>query len=212
MNSKSNKLPACICRIALAFVFAVLFAFSAYAANVTIGWDPNEEPDLEGYKVYRNLGSPGPPYNNRTTLPEANLADPLNPLVTLTGLEENQKYFLAVTAYDTDGNESRYSDDVCVQVVDSAITMCSSSAGAGSGRDGGGGGGAGCFIAAVALQTTLAIAGPFFPSQPADTPFAVVFMLLILFFYAAGVARAVLLKAKGKIKQASGFKFKVHGC
>jgi hypothetical protein len=79
MNSKSTKLPACIYWFVLVPVFIVFVYCSSYAVNVTLGWDPNDEPDLEGYKVYRNIGSPGPPYKHHTTVPETQLADPVNP-------------------------------------------------------------------------------------------------------------------------------------
>ena len=106
MNRKSNKLPVCTYWYVLVLVFTVLVYCPSYAVNVTFGWDPNDEPDLEGYRVYRNVGSPGPPYKYRTTLQEKNLDDPLNPMVTLTGLKEDTQYYVALTAYNTDGNES----------------------------------------------------------------------------------------------------------
>ena len=164
MNRKSNKLPACIYWFALALVFAGFVYSPSYAVNVTFGWDPNDEPDLEGYKVHRNIGSPGPPYKYRTTLQEKKLADPLNPMVTITGLKEGTKYYVALTAYDADGNESSYSDDVCVQVVDSAIEMCSSSSGStpsSSSSSGGGGGGGVCFISTTCAQTSNSLSSTY---------------------------------------------------
>jgi len=158
MNSKSNILPACICRFALVAVISFCFLAPSFAYNVTIGWDPNDEPDLDGYAVYYNIGSPGPPYKHSKDFPENKLADPLNPTATITGLKESTKYYVAVTAYDTEGNESRYSDDVCVQIVDSALDVCSSSSGStpssSSSSGGGGGGGGGCFISTTCAQTS----------------------------------------------------------
>jgi hypothetical protein len=180
MKSKSRKLPACSYGSALLLVFAVFLSSPSYAVNVTFGWDPNDEPDLEGYKVYRNIGSPGPPYKYRTTLQENKLADPLNPMVTLTGLKEDTKYYVALTAYDNDGNESSYSDDVCVQVVDSAIEVCSSSSGStpSSSSSSGGGGGSGggvCFISTTCAHT---------PNSPSSThPYliaSVAFLFILL--------------------------------
>ena len=139
MKSKSQHLPGCICRFALTAVFSLCITIPSYAVNVTFGWDPNDEPDLEGYKVYRNIESPGPPYKYHTKLPEKNLADPLNPMATLTGLKEDTKYYVALTAYNTEGNESRYSDDVCVQIIDSAIELCGSSSSVKSSSGSGGG-------------------------------------------------------------------------
>jgi hypothetical protein len=152
MKSKSHSLPACICRFALVFVLLLFFYSPSFAKNITVGWDPNDEPDLGGYIVYRNTGSPGPPYEYSDDLPEEDLANPLNPMVTLTGLQKNVKYYVAVTAYDTDGNESGSSNDVCVQIINSATSVCSSRT---SSSGGGGGGGSSCFINSVAVLLRL---------------------------------------------------------
>jgi hypothetical protein len=149
---------------ALCYAFVFLFlALSAVplpvadAAQVTLGWDSNSEPDLEGYVIYRNAGSPGPPYDYTNTLPEDDLTDPLHPKVTLTGLNEDQEYYIALTAYDTEGVESSFSNDVCVEVVDGSVGVCAnstnsvssnsnnSSNGSNSSNSGGGSSGA-CFI------------------------------------------------------------------
>jgi hypothetical protein len=125
----------------------------ANAKTVTLGWDSNDEPDLEGYVIYRNTNSPGPPYKYSDTLPEDDLADPLNPQAKLTGLQEGKEYYIALTAYNTEGVESSYSNDICVQVVDSAIELCSASsspsATTSSSVGGGGDGSAVCFISAA---------------------------------------------------------------
>jgi hypothetical protein len=123
---------------------------AALAADVTLAWDSNDEPDVEGYVVYRNTGASGPPYSYSDDLPETELANPLRPAVTMTGLKENTPYYFAVTAYDAEGNESDFSDELCVEIVENSIRACSASTNpapdpvsAGSG----GGGGSACFIA-----------------------------------------------------------------
>ena len=155
MDRKSKCISALFCLL----VFTVLLIISLYpspslAKTVTLGWDPNPEPDLDGYVVYRNVGSPGPPYKYSDTLPEDELADPLNPIITLTGLSDKKEYYIAVTAYDTQGNESDFSDDVCVEIVNSVINNCSASLSpnGGSSKSGGGGGG-GCFISSAADES-----------------------------------------------------------
>jgi hypothetical protein len=100
---------------------------AADAAQVTLGWDSNSEPDLEGYVIYRNTGSPGPPYDYTDTLPEDDLTDPLHPKVTLTGLKKGQEYYIALTAYNTEGVESSFSNDVCVEVADGSVGVCANS-------------------------------------------------------------------------------------
>jgi hypothetical protein len=139
---------------------AMLFALCALplpvadAAEVTLGWDSNPEPDLEGYVVYRNVGSPGPPYDYSDTLPEDDLADPLHPKATLTGLQEGNEYYIALTAYNSDGDESGFSNNVCVEVINGAIQACSASvtpiaSTVSSSGGGNGSGGAACFISSA---------------------------------------------------------------
>jgi hypothetical protein len=128
---------------------------AALAADITLAWDANDEPDVEGYVVYRNTGSSGPPYSYSDDLPENELANPLRPAVTMTGLRENIKYYLSVTAYDTEGNESDFSDELCVQIIDNSIGSCSAATNPapapGSASTGSsGGGGSACFIATAA--------------------------------------------------------------
>jgi hypothetical protein len=135
---------------------ALLFAICANAKTVTLGWDSNDEPDLEGYVIYRNTNSPGPPYSHSDTLPEDELADPLYPEVKLTGLQEGNEYYIALTAYNNKGVESSYSNDICVEVVNDAVELCSTSASspATTSSIGGGGSSAGCFISAASNNSS----------------------------------------------------------
>ena len=185
MDRKSNITSFLLClAIFLAVLFSPLYPSLCLAKKVTLGWDANTEPDLEGYVVYRNVGSPGPPYKYSDTLPEDDLANPLNPMVTMTGLNEHTEYYVAVTAYDTDENESNYSGEVCVEIIDSAIEVCSSSSSGSSSSSSGGG----CFISTSNLKISNPIFGPFFMFQPVETFFAILFLLLI------GAAKSILSK------------------
>jgi hypothetical protein len=119
----------------------------ASAADVTLAWDPNNEPDLGGYLMYYGAYSSGP-YNGNTALngpspivvPLSSLADPSAPWLTIHGLEDGTYYFTA-TAYDTRGYESNLSNEVAARIVDGKVTVVTSS------EDRGGGGG--CFISAA---------------------------------------------------------------
>jgi len=137
-------------------LFAVLLP-AAQAVEVTLGWDSNPEPDLEGYVIYRNTGYPGPPYYYSDTLPEDELTDPLHPKATLTELREGVMYFIALTAYNTDGVESRFSNPVCVEVVNGAIETCSISLyRVASSRSGSGGSnGSACFISSSSGESSM---------------------------------------------------------
>ena len=130
------------------FLFPLLFFFGvtqSYALDVTLGWDANTEPHVVGYKVYYKTGSSGPPYNGTgaaqgsspVTVPIGDLADSDNPEYRLSGLSDSEVSFFVVTAYDTEGLESGYSNEVPPAAPPS-----------GRGTEDGGGG---CFVATAAF-------------------------------------------------------------
>ena len=122
----------------LFFICMVSTAFGS--REVTISWNPNTEEDLEGYAVYLQEEALGPPFEFLAALPVDEMMDPETPTVTLTELEPGSQYYVAVTAYDSQGDESAFSDDLCIQVLESSILQCAS-ASAGNGGGGGNGGG-----------------------------------------------------------------------
>lgn len=153
MDRRSNFPLLLFCLVLPAFFLSPAFPSLCLAKNVTLGWDANPEPDLEGYVIYRNAGSPGPPFKYDDELPEDDLINPLHPQLTITGLNEHTQYYIAVTAYDAQGNESYFSDQLCVEIVDSLIESCGvilSNPGGSGESSGAGGGGAGCFIGSAA--------------------------------------------------------------
>ena len=143
----------------LFFLIVLLAADLASAADVTLAWDSNQESDLEGYGVYFNMGTSGPPYNLFGYITTGELTNPSNPAFTVTGLEKGARYYFAVTAYDTEGNESYFSNSVCAEVGDVIVPCSNTDVGSGgSGSSGGSGGGAGCFI-----ETASTDSAPFNP-------------------------------------------------
>jgi fibronectin type 3 domain-containing protein len=72
--------------------------------TATLSWDASE-PDLKGYKIYLATasGEYGAPI---ATVP----IDITN--YTVTGLETGTTYFFVVTAYDSNGTESSFSNEV----------------------------------------------------------------------------------------------------
>jgi hypothetical protein len=112
---------------------------SAY--EKTLAWDANDEPDLEGYILYSRVGDPCPPYNYIDTYPEDELANPLLPMVEVTNLEDNTIYYFVVTAYDTYGYESDYSNIIYLNNGQWGNANCSSIQAISNSGGGGGGGG-----------------------------------------------------------------------
>jgi hypothetical protein len=120
--------------------FITLSTSLTYSYGLTFAWDSNTEPDLEGYRLYSREGNPCPPYDLVDTYPENELANPLNPMVEIDGLEPNVKYYFVVAAYDTAGNESDFSKIISVINRQWEYANCSSRS---SSRGSGGGGGSG---------------------------------------------------------------------
>lgn len=85
----------------------VFLADFAYAESVRISWDSNSESDLEGYVVYYGTVS-----HSYTQSIDVGLTTD----VDITDLSAETAYFFAVTAYDTSGNESDYSEEVSVYI------------------------------------------------------------------------------------------------
>lgn len=83
-------------------IFVLITSF-AHADSVTLAWDANTEPDLAGYKIYWGFKSREYP----------NVVDVGNVTEhTITTIPAWVLVFYAATAYDTDGNESGYSEEI----------------------------------------------------------------------------------------------------
>jgi len=84
-----------------------IYRSSADAAQVTLAWDPNMEPDLAGYRIYVGYMSRDYDYfmdaGNHTSC-------------VVSGLEQDQMYYFAVTAYDTENLESDFSNEVMATI------------------------------------------------------------------------------------------------
>jgi len=88
--------------VLLIFFFLVISG-NAYSGSVTLRWDENSETDLSGYNLYygkssRSYGSPVPVGK------ETNY--------TVDNLDENVRYYFALTATDYSGNESGLSNEI----------------------------------------------------------------------------------------------------
>ncbi len=86
----------------------VLFLFSqtVYSLDVTLAWDANNEEDLAGYRVfYRQEGQS---YNYSQPAWEGT-----ETTCTMYNLDDNTTYCFVARAFDTSGNESGDSNEVC---------------------------------------------------------------------------------------------------
>ncbi len=142
-------LPSKIFLIIIASIFSGL---PAWAIDLTLGWDPNNERDLEGYAIYKKRGSAPTNKDLDGYVAVKDLSNPSYPTYTLTGLAKGTTYYLALKAYNTSGTYSAFSNALCIKVGDT-IELCSDTAEGDSGGEPSGGSsngnGGGCFIDSV---------------------------------------------------------------
>ena len=103
-----GKLKNCLsCTLfALLAILIVMPSPFAYAANVTLAWDPNTEAGVAGYRVYYGVQS----RNYSSNVDVGNKTSH-----TILNLEPGH-YYMAVTAYNSSNQESAYSDEVSYTV------------------------------------------------------------------------------------------------
>ena len=97
--------------------FAAIFLFctisQAAAATVSLAWDPSTSQNISGYKLY--MGNASGAYDTSITLGNQTT-------YTVSDLSAGTWYF-AVTAFDVDGNESDFSNEVS-QTINASGGAC----------------------------------------------------------------------------------------
>lgn len=86
--------------------FLMFFHVQGFAASVQVSWNANTESDLAGYYLY--YGTQSGVYGTKI--------DVGNAVTYQFNAQAGTTYYLAITAYDTSGNESGYSSEVNVYV------------------------------------------------------------------------------------------------
>jgi hypothetical protein len=71
--------------------------------NVTLAWNPSPDPNIAGYCVY--YGSASGNYTNSVMVGNVTTN-------TVSGLASGVTYYFAVTAYDTNGEQSAFSSEI----------------------------------------------------------------------------------------------------
>ena len=82
-------------------IFSIIVP-SSHSADITLAWDHNDQVPITGYYVYHGVES-----GNYTAKIDAGSM----PQYTLVGLDDQQSYYIAVTAYNEFG-ESDFSEEV----------------------------------------------------------------------------------------------------
>ena len=113
-----------------AFIGIILFSLPGIsAAQVTLSWDANTEPNLAGYKVYYGVSS-----GNYQLYKDVGKTT----TTSISSLQSGSTYYFAITAYDHSGSESEYSNEVsytpgpgCPYEISPAMQSFESSGGTG---------------------------------------------------------------------------------
>ena len=103
----NNSLLRNLIVTSLILFLSLLFSSTVSAAQIRLAWNPNAESDLVGYAVYYGTAS-------RTYGAPIDVGNATS--YTLTGLNPDVRYYFAVTAYDTEYNESAFSNEVYATV------------------------------------------------------------------------------------------------
>src|SRR5438132_30793 len=113
MFSGNRSLASNLCRAIFVTCALTALCFLApalsSAAQVTLAWDPNTEPDLAGYKLYYGTSSG----SYQFSVDVGNLTS-----YTLSGLLEGRIYYFAATDYNLSLNESGLSNEVSTAIAD----------------------------------------------------------------------------------------------
>ncbi|HWR98325.1 MAG TPA: hypothetical protein VN317_07860 [Candidatus Methanoperedens sp.] len=89
-------------------VFLALAPRASHAAIVTFAWDPSAEAELAGYRLH--YGHASRTYTTSIDAADEDLTDEV--ITKSVDLTDPSPYYIAVTAYDRNGNESGYSNEV----------------------------------------------------------------------------------------------------
>ena len=117
-NTKSSNIGKFLYQFLFIFL---IFSSYLHAANVTLTWNPNNESDLAGYKIYKRV-LPSTDYGLPifSGLPP----DPSAPQLIVTNLTEGASYGFIATALDSSGNESSPSTEkqTTVSALENSVT------------------------------------------------------------------------------------------
>jgi hypothetical protein len=97
------KLLSCI----IIIIFLLFLNNKSYSAQVALAWDPSNQSDLKGYKIYYGTVSG----NYQWTIDAGNVTNYM-----VTGLNTGATYYAAATAYNSSGLESNFSNEVTFTV------------------------------------------------------------------------------------------------
>lgn len=127
-----SLLARCFIYFVPLILILILSAQNLFSAEVTLSWNSNSDPNLDGYKIFCRQEGEGYNYNHPDWV-----GNHTETTCTIYGLDDNTTYYFVARAVDLESNESADSDEVCYESTGSNSL--------------GGTGGGGCFIATAAF-------------------------------------------------------------
>ncbi|UFS69120.1 Ig-like domain-containing protein [Geomonas sp. RF6] len=127
-RTKPNKISVKISLLYAVLQLLLTFCFfpsASFAASVVLDWDPSTDADLAGYKVYYQANSSALPFGGSGADEGSAPLDVKNVTsTTISGLDPSNSYYFAVTAYNSVGTESVYSNIIEIkEAVAPSITV-----------------------------------------------------------------------------------------
>lgn len=115
-----------------ACLFSMATATASQARDVTMQWDAETDTTVTGYKIYYNADSATAPFSGTGSTAGASPIDVKNVTsAAVTGLDPSHAYYFAVTAYNSAGTESPYSNIASVaEAVPPTVSITSPASGA----------------------------------------------------------------------------------
>jgi len=95
--------------LVLALGIVLCGAQAGWAGTVDLAWDPNTEPDLAGYELHYGT-SPG-------SYTQVRVIGSTFTTWTVTNLNEGNRYYFALKAFDASGNRSGFSNEVWAEIA-----------------------------------------------------------------------------------------------
>jgi len=149
ISQKKHTIRKCFSLSILILTFSMVTFFivllgipDAHAAEITLAWDQNSEPDIAGYRIY--YGQESHSYTNVVDVGNYTSC-------VIADLEDGETYYFVATAYNTDGFESGYSNEISNGEPETPDDGDGGAAGSGSS-----GGGGSCFIDTAACGFPVA--------------------------------------------------------
>jgi hypothetical protein len=95
----------------------VLLSLEPEHRAIRVTWETVDETSIAGYKIHYNTNSSGAPYDGTSNVNGENspVAVGLTDSHVITGLNNSDNYYIAVTAVDVSGRESLYSNEMQIQ-------------------------------------------------------------------------------------------------